>query len=260
MSTEAELERLDQLCQKGSEAWKRLKQGMNWNDWLMVGEALRVGREWAMNQAGTNQPAGKGYNIAFGAWLEKYGFDDMDKAARSRLFKVMDNLPAIQKWRDTLGQSHRLTLNHPASVLRKWESQTQGPSEKSQKPTLKDENIKLDTEKFDLQNHIKEIEADRDSLKAYVKQLESVIIEKQAEIEALKNEEKVAKEIYKDIFERLPLGEQQKLRKGGGHFVVDKVRKQSKPDEETDAEFIKRIDEYGLFQVENLLYQQDDPK
>jgi hypothetical protein len=82
-------------------AWRRLKRDKNWGDWIKVGEACQVGREWAMNQAGINKPEGKGYNTAFGEWLTKYKLDDMDKGDRSPLFTVVDNLPMIEQWRHT---------------------------------------------------------------------------------------------------------------------------------------------------------------
>jgi len=34
-----------------------------------VGEALLIGRDIAMYEAGTNQPAGEGYSSAFSTWL-----------------------------------------------------------------------------------------------------------------------------------------------------------------------------------------------
>ena len=49
----------DRVSRLGTEAWKRLKKTKDYNDWLKVGEALTVGREWAMNQAQTNKPEGK---------------------------------------------------------------------------------------------------------------------------------------------------------------------------------------------------------
>ena len=41
----------DRVSRLGSEAWKRLKKCKDYNDWIKVGDALQVGREWAMNQA-----------------------------------------------------------------------------------------------------------------------------------------------------------------------------------------------------------------
>jgi hypothetical protein len=106
----------DRVARQGMQAGARLKKGKSWTDWLQVGEALQVGREWAMNQAGTNKPEGKGYNTAFGEWLVKYKLDDMDKGDRSRLFSVMDNLPAIEEWRQQLTLTQKLALNHPQAV------------------------------------------------------------------------------------------------------------------------------------------------
>jgi hypothetical protein len=75
----------DRVSRQGTEAWRRLKRDKNWNDWIKVGEALQVGRERAMNQAMTNRPEGKAYNMAFGEWLRQYKLDDMDKGERFRM-------------------------------------------------------------------------------------------------------------------------------------------------------------------------------
>jgi hypothetical protein len=96
----------------------------NWNDWLMVGEALRVGRRLSMHRAGTNRPAGKGYAQEFSRWLVANRLDDMDGADRVKLLVVMDNLPAIEAWRLSLTDAKRMTLNHPATVLRNWREDT----------------------------------------------------------------------------------------------------------------------------------------
>lgn len=151
----------DRVARQGTLAWARLKKGKSWTDWLQVGEALQVGREWAMNQASTNQPEGKAYNVAFGEWLAKYKLDDMDKGDRSRLFAVMDNLPAIDEWRLTLTLTERLKLNHPQAVLRKWKSFVEPEKPKSDKPTLRDSVIDLSEENERLKAHIAELEAGR---------------------------------------------------------------------------------------------------
>jgi len=51
------------VSRQGTAAWKGLKTCKSYTDWLLVGEALQVGREWAMNQASTNKPEGKAYNM-----------------------------------------------------------------------------------------------------------------------------------------------------------------------------------------------------
>jgi hypothetical protein len=185
----------DRVCRQGTEAWRRLKKEKSWGDWLKVGEALQVGREWAMNQAGANRPWGKGYNTAFGEWLMKYKLDDMDKGDRSRLFDVMDNLPQIEEWRQTLAMTERLRLNHPNAVLRKCKAfmkpEPRPEDGEPPKPTLRDsvanpseESAAKDREIADLKAHIAELEAARDtatSIDAWVDGLLNKPYEKRAE-------------------------------------------------------------------------------
>jgi hypothetical protein len=157
----------DRVSRQGTEAWRRLKKEKNWTDWRQVGEAFQVGREWAMNQAQSNKPEGKAYNMAFSEWMLRYKMDDMDKGDRSRLFKVMAALPLIEQWRATLTMTERLKLNHPNAVLRKFEKAFEIPDpSKPVKPGLRDavaelseENIKLKTENAALVAHVEEIEA-----------------------------------------------------------------------------------------------------
>jgi hypothetical protein len=156
----------DRIARQGKEAWMRLKKNKNWNDWLQVGEALVVGRDWAMHEAGTNRPEGKGYNTQFGAWLTKYKLDDMDKGDRSRLFKVMDNRGAVEQWRDTLTLPERMKLNHPNSVWRKYESATKPPRQGPQRPTLRDNVVRLDEENAAKDSRIAELEAQVEELEA----------------------------------------------------------------------------------------------
>src|SRR6516165_2649552 len=162
---------VERVCRQGTLAWQRLKKDKNWNDWIKVGEAHMVGRDWAQRIAGTNRPQGKAYNMAFGEWLQKYKFDDMDKGDRSWLFAVMDNLPQIEEWRKTLTLTERLKLNHPNAVLRRWKAHM-APEPRTKtgepKPTLRDSVANLseandakDREIADLKAHVAELEAAR---------------------------------------------------------------------------------------------------
>jgi hypothetical protein len=123
-----------QTSREGAEAWERVKKG--WDDWVTIGKALWGGREWAMHQAKTDQPAGSTYNIAFSDWLEHYKLQDMDKGDRARLFKVIANLPEIEAWRNSLEPSEQRKLNHPTAVLRRFKAAhapPKPPREKSRK-------------------------------------------------------------------------------------------------------------------------------
>jgi len=106
----------------GQEAWRRLGRDHTWEDWRQVGAALLIGRSGAMREAAVNRPAGRRYNVVFAAWLKKCGFENLDKADRSRLLAVMDHLHEIETWRATLTPAQRLRLNHPSAVFRKWKS------------------------------------------------------------------------------------------------------------------------------------------
>jgi hypothetical protein len=163
-----------------------LKKEKSWGDWTKVGEALLIGRDWAIHQAGSNRPEGKAYNMAFGEWMAKYKLDDMDKGDRSRLFAVMDNLPMIEEWRKTLTLTERLKLNHPNSVLRKWKSAIEPERPKSGKPTLRDSVIGLEEgnaakerEIVDLRARIAELEEEAGSVEAFVAALEGLSQEEQ---------------------------------------------------------------------------------
>lgn len=154
----------DRIARLGTEAWKRLKRTKDYHDWIKVGEALQVGREWAMTQARSNQPVGKAYNMAFGEWLQTYKLHDMDKGERSRLFNIMDVRADIEKWRATLTITERLKLNHPSVIMRKFKAATEIPKPKDdaeKKPGLKEANVELSGENERLKAHIAELESSR---------------------------------------------------------------------------------------------------
>lgn len=148
----------------GVEAWKRLKKSKSWNDWIAVGDALVLGRDWAMRQAQTNRPEGKAYNLAMGEWLVRHKLDDVDKSVRSRLIDCIENLGAIEEWRSTLPLSQRLVWNHPNSVWHQWRRAIEPPKaapDSPPKPTLRDSVAELSEENLRLQAHVAELEAAR---------------------------------------------------------------------------------------------------
>jgi hypothetical protein len=106
----------------GQEAWHRLGRDHSWENWRHVGAALLIGRSGAMHNAGVNRPVGRRYNVLFAAWLKQFGFENLDKADRSRLFAAMDHLEEIDAWRASLTPTERLRLNHPSAVFRNWKS------------------------------------------------------------------------------------------------------------------------------------------
>jgi hypothetical protein len=118
-----------------------------------------IGREIAMREAGTNQPAGKGYNTEFGNWLTNAGLADMHPTERSDLFAVLENLSSIEAWRQTLTRHERLSLNHPRSVLRKWKAREKAKAIPAEdKPSsafekMKRTNVELQEELHRIKKH-----------------------------------------------------------------------------------------------------------
>jgi hypothetical protein len=136
----------------GQEAWTRLTNCQSWNDWLLVGEALLLGRSECMRTAHTNKPEGRRYNEEFSDWLKANKFDGIDKSTRSRLFECLAHRAQIEAWLVTLATNDRLKkLNHPAVVLRHWQkTQVKKPDnaepKKSPVAKLKETIVKLEEE------------------------------------------------------------------------------------------------------------------
>jgi hypothetical protein len=150
----------DDIVRIGQDAWSRLKQSRTLADWIAVGRAHVIGRTEAMRNAHTNAPLGRAYNVEFGRWIKHFGFDTLDKGDRSRLFDLMDNLPAIESWLAILTQTERLRLNHPTTIVKKWRA-TQAPKDTPDEPKaspfaqLKEANIGLQEQLHRAQEEIK---------------------------------------------------------------------------------------------------------
>jgi hypothetical protein len=122
---------------RGREAWDRVKKhaDLSWEDWMMTGVALTIGREECLAATHANDINSKRYRNAFSGWLTENGFGDMDKAARSRLFECMEHQGQIEAWRARLTLTERLKLNHPDTVLRRWRNSTvEGKASSGEKP------------------------------------------------------------------------------------------------------------------------------
>jgi hypothetical protein len=102
----------------GREALQRLRASKDYDDWIVVGKALAVGREHAKRAAGVTRPFGKPYVMAFSTWTKTNHFAEIHKSVRGVLLKIIDNLAEIDAWRNRLSEDLRLRLNHPDSIWR----------------------------------------------------------------------------------------------------------------------------------------------
>src|SRR2546428_4415943 len=75
------------IIERAQEAWQRHRQGAAWADWMLIGEALTLGRELAMGEAEAKRPEARRYHALLGKWLERHGFRKMDKSDRPRLVR-----------------------------------------------------------------------------------------------------------------------------------------------------------------------------
>jgi hypothetical protein len=110
------------------EAWKRLKAASksSFDDWVLIGQALLIGKHYALIEANKARPEGSKYNKAFNAWLKKHKLDDVDKADRAKLIHIVENLEKVEEWRAKLSDGERAKYNHPSTVWRAWECPNRG--------------------------------------------------------------------------------------------------------------------------------------
>jgi hypothetical protein len=135
----------DEIVRRGQAAMDRKRR--DFDDWLLIAEALEVGRADTMRAVHTNQPTGKRYEKAMAEWLIARSFHLIDKGTRAHLHECLGHRAEIEKWRGRLTEPERFRFNHPTTVLRKWKASTQIPSDKPKQPSpqakLKAANIEL---------------------------------------------------------------------------------------------------------------------
>jgi len=147
----------------GQEAMAR--QRRCWEDWIIIAEALQVGRAEVMCDLHTNQPTGRRYEKAMGEWLVANGFKEIDKGARCRLLECLQHRNEIEKWRALLTDGERFRFNHPGAVLRRWKAATAVPNPNATpKPSpyakLKDAHANLIEEHHRLQQKVERADGD----------------------------------------------------------------------------------------------------
>jgi hypothetical protein len=119
--------RFDRIA-RGREAYASINSGEHFSDWLAVADGLVAIREEAMDIAHTNRPQGPSYRAAFKRAEEREVWaTGINDSARAHCYWLIDNLPAVQRWRETLANNQRNEWNHPSTVKRNFERMTKVP-------------------------------------------------------------------------------------------------------------------------------------
>jgi hypothetical protein len=97
-----------------------------------IGEALVAGREWAMDQAHTNNPRTRRCREFFGHWLQVNGFADIDGSPCNKDKKGSGEFgcylrlaqkpvrDVVDAYLDTLTEKKRATYNSPSALWRAY--------------------------------------------------------------------------------------------------------------------------------------------
>jgi len=108
----------------GVEAWQQAAADKchSFAAYVLIGNALLIGRDHAMKVVGVNIPHGRRYSAAFRAWMKGYGFGDMPDTTRKHIVMLVDNAAAIEAWRAALPQRERDRIGNAQHMVRRWQA------------------------------------------------------------------------------------------------------------------------------------------
>jgi hypothetical protein len=142
------------ILDQGLSALRRINADKSWDDWKMVGAAVRVITEAAVEQARSgawhrnNKSAVRMFN---GLW-DHYEASDggnhkpLSSSERTQLRFIMDH-PEVEVWRNTLDNTKRRSLNHPNAVASAWRKATQTPDPKTARAARERTDVIIELEK-----------------------------------------------------------------------------------------------------------------
>jgi hypothetical protein len=112
------------LIRAGREALSAIDRAESFDNWMRIGRALVVGKQFALRTVGANAPWGRTYSRVFGEWMHQHGFASLCPSARSHAVELAEHAAEITRWRDSLPERERRRLIHPMSVTRRWRAAT----------------------------------------------------------------------------------------------------------------------------------------
>jgi hypothetical protein len=121
----------------GIDAYAAVQKAESFENWLLVGKALLIGKAHALRVTGANRPWGATYSREFGQWMKSHNFGHMPAPTRSVAVELAEHADQITEWRNSLPERQRKHLIHPLSVTRRWRATTQ-PNGKSAQDLRRD--------------------------------------------------------------------------------------------------------------------------
>src|SRR5215207_3597475 len=130
------------------------------DNWVTVGRAIDALRRRAKEIGG---------KATFKRLLDQQGFGDINPGTITILLKIIDNLPAVVAWHETLAPKQKRQWGSPSSVNRHCPvfAKDKPPTPpKSPNVSVEREIERLDSERDRLQARVQELEEERDRLQA----------------------------------------------------------------------------------------------
>ena len=108
----------------GAEAWQAASADKchSFAAYVLIGNALLIGRDHAMKAVGVNAPHGRRYSLALRQWMQGFGFGDMPDTTRKYIVLLVDNAAAIEAWRAALPQRERDRIGNAQHMVRRWQA------------------------------------------------------------------------------------------------------------------------------------------
>jgi hypothetical protein len=132
MSTNESTTNDDDIIARGRAVWNIQKKRLGndeqfdatWEDWFVIGEAMKVGRERCLIETGTDIYDNV-YRQVYFRWLRNNGFGTFPNNLRYHIFQIMDRRDEIERYRDNLlkhseDMKSPEKLNDPSYIIRKW--------------------------------------------------------------------------------------------------------------------------------------------
>jgi hypothetical protein len=95
------------LLEAARDAWGSLKN--TFEHWISIGHALKILRDKADRLGG---------RWSFQKLREQQGLGELDKGTITRLLRIMENLPKVVAWRETLTGKQQVEWSSPSAVFK----------------------------------------------------------------------------------------------------------------------------------------------